>query len=64
VGRVKNIFLSAYFAAWLAAFIVGPLILMHGYRQWWLVTLYALLAVAAAAGSISHYRAERRNRKS
>jgi hypothetical protein len=64
VGRIKNIVLSAYFATWLAAFIVGPLVLMHGYRQWWLVTLYALLAVAAAAGSISHYRTERRSRKS
>jgi hypothetical protein len=64
VGSIKSIFLSAYFAAWLAAFIVGPLILMHGYRQWWLVTLYAVMAVAATAGSINHYRIGRRNRKS
>jgi Zn-dependent protease len=64
VDRIKNIFLSAYFAAWLAAFILVPLIGMHGYRQWWLVTLYVLMAVTAVAGSINHYRIGRRNRKS
>jgi hypothetical protein len=64
MGSIKNVFLSVYFAAWLAAFVWVPLAVMHGYRQWWLVALYALLAVTAAAGSISHYRTERRNRKS
>jgi hypothetical protein len=37
---------------------------MHGYRQWWLVALYALLTVTATAGSINHYRIGRRNTKS
>lgn len=64
MGTIKNIFLSAYFAACVAALIWGPLIVMHGYRQWWVVTLYAAVAVAAIAGSISHYRIGRRNRKS
>jgi hypothetical protein len=64
LGSIKNVFISAYFAAWLAAFIVVPLIVMHGYRQWWLVTLYALMAVTAVAGSITHYRTGRRNRRS
>jgi len=64
VGSIKNIFMSVYFAAWLAAIIWVPLIVWHGYRQWWLVTLYALMAATAVAGSITHYRTERRNRKS
>lgn len=64
MDRIKNIFISVYFAACLAAFTWVPLVMMHGYRQWWLVTLYALMAVTAAAGSINHYRIGRRNRKS
>jgi hypothetical protein len=64
VGRIKTIFMTAYFAAWLAACILVPLVVMHGYRQWWLVTFYALMAVTALAGSINHYRIGRRNRKS
>ena len=64
MGRIKTIFMTAYFAASLAAVILYPLIVMHGYRQWWLVTLYALMAVTALAGSINHYRNGRRNRKS
>lgn len=64
MGTIKNIFLSAYFAACVAVLIWGPLIVIHGYRQWWLVRLYAVMAVAAIAGSISHYRIRRRNRKS
>ena len=64
MDRIKNIFISVYFAACLAALVWVPLVIMHGYRQWWLVTLYALMAVTAAAGSINHYRIGRRNRKS
>jgi hypothetical protein len=64
VDSIKNIFMSAYFAACMAAVVYVPVFVLHGYRYWWLIALYALLAVTAAAGSISHYRAERRNRKS
>jgi hypothetical protein len=64
VGGIKNVFIAAYFAACMAAVIYVPLIVWHGYRQWWLDSFYALMAVTAAAGSISHYRTERRNRKS
>jgi hypothetical protein len=63
LGSIKNTFISAYFAAWLAASVVVPLYVWHGYRQWWLVTFYAILVATAAAGSISHYRTARRNRK-
>jgi hypothetical protein len=48
----------------MAAVVYFPLFVLHGYRHWWLIALYALMAVTAAAGSISHYRTERRNRKS
>lgn len=64
MGSFKNIFMSVYFAACMAAVVYVPLFVLHGYRHWWLITLYALMAVTAAAGSISHYRTERRNRKS
>ena len=64
VGSIKNIFMSAYFAVCMAAVVYLPLFVLHGYRHWWLDALYAIMAVTAAAGSISHYRTERRNRKS
>jgi type VI protein secretion system component VasK len=61
VDRIKNIFLSAYFFACMVAVVYVPLFLLHGYHHWWLIALYAVMAVTAAAGSINHYRAERRN---
>lgn len=64
VGNIKNIFISAYFTACMAAVVYFPLFVLHGYRYWWLDALYATMTVTAAAGSISHYRTERRNRKS
>jgi hypothetical protein len=64
VGSIKSIFMSVYFAACMAAVVYVPLFVLHGYRHWWLIALYALMAVTAVAGSISHYRTERRNRKS
>jgi hypothetical protein len=44
--------------------LLGPLILLHGYRAWWLDVFYAVLVSAAIGGSISRYRMVRRNRKS
>ena len=64
MGSIKNIFMSAYFAGCMAAVVYFTLFVLHGYRHWWLIALYVLLAVTAAAGSISHYLNERRNRKS
>ncbi len=64
MGSIKNIFMSAYFVACMAAVVYVPLFLLHGYHHWWLIALYALMAVTAAAGSISCYRTERRNKKS
>jgi H+/gluconate symporter-like permease len=65
IVRVINTILgSAYIAAILAALIVGPLILLHGYRQWWLVIVYAVVACAVIGGLISHHRIAGRNGKS
>ena len=59
-----TIIASAYIAVILAALVLGPLIILHGYHAWWLVTFYAVVAIAIIGGSISRYRMVRRNRKS
>ena len=59
-----TIILGAYMLVLLAALVFGPLIILHGYRAWWLVTFYAVAASAAIGGSISRYRIVRRSRKS
>lgn len=64
MGSIKNIFVSVYFTVCMAAVVYVPLFVLRGYRHWWLIAFYALMAVTAAAGSISHYRTERWNRKS
>ena len=61
---IKTILLDGYITVILAVLVWGPLIALHGYRQWWVVTFYAAFASVAIAGSISHYRIVRRNRKS
>ena len=59
-----TIILSAYIAAIMVALFLGPLIILHGYRAWWLVTFDAVAASAAIGGIISHYRMVWRGRKS
>lgn len=54
----------AYITVILAALVLGPLVLLRGYRQWWVVTFYAIAAVGSIGGSISHYLDGRRNRTS
>lgn len=63
VSTIKTKILGAYIMAILAVFVWGPLIALHGYRQWWVVMFYAVFASAIIAGSISRYRIVRRNRK-
>jgi hypothetical protein len=53
---------GAYVTVILAALILGPLVLMHGYRVWWVVTVYAVLAVGSIGGIASHYLGGPRNR--
>jgi hypothetical protein len=60
----KTIVFDAYMLVLAALMVWGPLIALHGYRQWWAVLFYAEIAVAAIGGGISHYRVVRRNRVS
>ena len=62
--RIGKTILGAYILVLLAALALGPLIVLHGYRAWWLVTFYAVIACAYIGGSISRYRTVRQNRKS
>ena len=64
VRTTGTIIASAYIAVILAALLLGPLVLLHGYRAWWLVIFYAGTAVAVGGGIISHYRFGRQNRES
>ncbi len=64
MSTIKTRILGAYITAIVAAFVWGPLIALHGYRQWYVVMFYAVFASAIIGGSISHYRIVRRNRKS
>lgn len=64
MSTIKTIILGAYVTAIMAVFVWGPLIALHGYREWWVVMFYAAFAIAIVAGNISHYRIVRRNRKS
>ena len=40
---------------------LGPLVILHGYRAWWLDIFYAVIAIATIGGIISHYRTARQN---
>jgi hypothetical protein len=53
---IRAFIFGAYVTVCTAAMILGPLILLHGYRAWWLDVAYAVLACAAIGGNISHFR--------
>lgn len=59
-----TILMNAYAALLLAVLVLGPLVLMHGYRTWWVVVFYAAVGVGAIGGIVSHYSAGVRKRKS
>jgi hypothetical protein len=62
IVRVIGIAIAgAYVTVILAALVLGPLILLHGYRQWWVVTFYAVVAVGVFGGSISRFLDGRRH---
>ena len=63
IVSAKTVIMKAYALAILAVLVWGPLIALHGYRQWWVVLFYAIAASATICGIISHYRIVRRNRK-
>jgi hypothetical protein len=59
VRTIGTIIASAYITVILAALVLGPLVLLHGYRAWWLVIFYAGAAIAVIGGLISHGRGGR-----
>ena len=61
MGKMETAFLGTYIAILMAALILGPLVLLHGYREWWLVVFYAVFACATIGGIISHYSAGSRH---
>ena len=63
MSTTKTVILRAYIVAIVAAAVLGPLVLLHAYRQWWADLFYAVFASAIVAGSISHCRIVRRDRK-
>jgi len=58
---IRAIIFGAYMAVCLIALVLGPLIVLHGYRAWWLDTFYAVLACAVIGGNISHFRSGQQN---
>ena len=58
VRTIGTIIASAYVGVILAALLLGPLVLLHGYRAWWLVIFYAGMAIAIIGGIIGHGREE------
>jgi hypothetical protein len=61
VRVIRAFIFGAYITVCTVAMILGPLVLLHGYRAWWLDTVYAVLAIAAIGGNISHHRTAPRN---
>lgn len=61
VRRIGTVIIDAYVAIILVALVFGPLVVLHGYRAWWLVTFYAVVGTATVGGIISRYRVVGRN---
>jgi hypothetical protein len=61
VKTTGNIIMNAYAALILAVLVLGPLILMHGYRQLWVDIFYGAAAVGTVGGIVNHYRVARRS---
>ena len=64
MSTTKTIISGAGVTAIVGATVLYPLVVLHGYRQWWAVTFYGVFVGAVVAGTISHDRLVRRNRKS
>jgi hypothetical protein len=61
VRIIRATIFSAYMTVCVVALILGPLIVLHGYRAWWLDVADGVLACAVVGGNIAHYRTARRN---
>jgi hypothetical protein len=55
IVRTGGILLTVYIAVLMVALFLGPLILLHGYRQWWLDVFDAGAAVFSIGGIIGHF---------
>lgn len=58
---IRAAIFSVYFTIWLVALILGPLVVLHGYRAWWLDIAFGVLGIAVIGGNIAHYSAAPRN---
>ncbi len=56
VRIIRATIFGVYMAVCLVAMILGPLVVLHGYRAWWLDTAFGALGIAAVGGNIAHYR--------
>jgi len=61
VRIIRATIFSLYMTVCLLALILGPLIVLHGYRAWWLDIPFGVLGVAAILGNVAHYRTARRH---
>ena len=52
--KAGTIVLAGYIAVLMAALTLGPLVVLHGYRAWWLDVFYAGAFSAYIGGIISH----------
>jgi hypothetical protein len=64
VKTAGNIIMNAYAAFILVVLIVGPLIILRGYHQGWVLIFYTAFAVGAIGGIGSRYLKIGRSRKS
>jgi len=64
VSTTQSVIVSTYIVIILVAIVLGPLIVLRGYRTWWVALFYAIFIGAAIAGSIGHYRTARRDKES
>jgi hypothetical protein len=64
VSSTQNVIVSTYIVVILVAVVLGPLIVLRGYRTWWVALFYAIFIGAAIAGGIGHYRTAQRDKES
>jgi Na+/H+-dicarboxylate symporter len=56
-----TILMNAWAALIVAVLVLGPLVLMHGYRQWWVVIFYAVGFAGTIGGIFANYYMAGRN---
>jgi uncharacterized membrane protein YphA (DoxX/SURF4 family) len=54
--RPGTIIIGAYIVVIVVAIVLGPLVVLRGYRTWWVALFYAIFLGAAVFGTINHYR--------